>query len=224
MKALLITAIALCFVFSTHSTAAPLPGRNILTQQKDCSRLYPVKNTDDLLKQLYEHLDSACLLDIEPQQLAKKWQLPVYVGDFFGERNIIGSEAYRLDQRPFEKGSDAFTIVRGTGYDKDTLLAVSTKDYRKKHRSLFPNHVYPDYLPIPDKMLLAPTAPKDYCSDEDSDSSESVTKHGTVNKAGRGLIISKYYGLEKIHFIALRTELFACKKEILWIEYRRRFF
>ena len=43
-----------------------------------CEQLYPVNSFESLFRQMAGTLHSACLLDMPPEDLAKKWQIPVY--------------------------------------------------------------------------------------------------------------------------------------------------
>ena len=142
-----------------------------------CEQLYPVNSFESLFRQMAGTLHSACLLDMPPEDLAKKWQIPVYrryvrlSGRLRpdGEKQAVlrwKDKAERQKwlkhrRRKLKRPTDGFTVVHQTDYDGSTFLEIeATPDYLKHYRSLFPDDRYPDDLPKPyvSSHILSPVS------------------------------------------------------------------
>lgn len=188
---LCLAALPSAFAEVTFSPSRPLIG--ILPQQPDCSRLYPVKNADDLIKQLYENLESGCLLDIKPEELAEKWQLPYYPkDDFFQEKDKAGSEAYLLHNKPYQKGHGNFILMRGKHPFDRQLHVIPTRNYLQRYGSLFHRNRYPDYLPSPRQIPIPLLYGQCLGADDKTFTSKALSADGKVNRTTKGFDISKF--------------------------------
>lgn len=197
MKHPLYTALlclaALPSAFAEVTFPPSRPPIGILPQQPDCNRLYPVRSADDLIKQLYENLESGCLLDMKPEELAEKWQLPYYPkDDFFQEKDKTGSGAYLLHNKPYQKGHGNFILIRGKYPFDHQLQAIPTRNYLHLYGSLFHRNRYPDYLPTPRQIPIPLLYGQCLGADGKTFTSEALSADRRINRTAKGLDISKF--------------------------------
>lgn len=48
-----------------------------INAKQTCSHLYPIRQPEDFVQQMYAHLDSDCLFQLSAEELEKIWQIPV---------------------------------------------------------------------------------------------------------------------------------------------------
>ena len=102
-------ALLVSGVLSTHAADAGNPSLyQRLSIPTECRNLHKVTDIDDLIRQLYDNIDSYCLFDIAPGALEKIWGLPVF--DFIGKN---GKELDRLNLqvRKFHAENDSLFII-----------------------------------------------------------------------------------------------------------------
>jgi hypothetical protein len=122
-------ALLVSGVLSTHAADAGNPSLyQRLSIPTECRNLHKVTDIDDLIRQLYDNIDSYCLFDIAPGALEKIWGLPVF--DFIGKN---GKELDRLNLqvRKFHAENDSLFIKRRIDniYDIPILGIAMTENY-----------------------------------------------------------------------------------------------
>ena len=118
-----------------------------------CLGLKPYNNLGDLLYQVYINLDNNCLFTMPVAELEKAWDTKI----LSAERLKPGQFLYQLgdssdfSRKPYKSERDAFYLEREVDKINDTvqLSIIITKEYLKKHGTLFPDGNFPKQLPPP---------------------------------------------------------------------------
>ena len=166
---ILLSLLAATSALTVHAADA---GNESLYQRisipAECRNLHKVTDIDDLIRQLYDNIDSYCLFDIAPGALEKIWGLPVF--DFIGKN---GKELDRLNLqvRKFHAENDSLFIKRRIDniYNIPILGIAMTESYNIRNDGfggnisegkfpdlpLAPGIVQPDPLPPPHSPPIA---------------------------------------------------------------------
>ena len=205
-----------------------------------CEQLYPVNSFESLFRQMAGTLRSACLLNMPPEDLAQKWQIPVYRRYLRlsgrvrpdGEKQAVlrwKDKAERQKwlkhrRRKLKRPTDGFTVVHQTNYNGSTFLEIeATPDYLKHYRSLFPDNRYPEDLPLP-RIALHPMFRPILCSDSAvsfEKSLEAIDNNGHIKDFHARLSIKDSVSL---YFMHDNQENMRCSKEISYIQYEKNYF
>ena len=161
-------ALLVSGVLSAHAADA---GNTSLYQRlsipAECRNLHKVTDIDDLIRQLYDNINSYCLFDIAPDALEKIWGLPVF--DFIG-KNEKELDRLNLQERRFDAENDSLYIKRRIDniYDIPILSIAMTESYNIRNDGFggnisegkFPNlplapGIVTDIPPIPPSPPIA---------------------------------------------------------------------
>jgi hypothetical protein len=212
-----------------------------------CEQLYPVESFESLFRQMAGTLRSACLLNMPPEDLAQKWQIPVYRRYLRlsgrvrpdGEKQAVlrwKDKAERQKwlkhrRRKLKRPTDGFTVVHQTNYNGSTFLEIeATPDYLKHYRSLFPDNRYPEDLPLP-SIGWHPMFRPIFCSDSAVSFGKSLKDIDNLEKSLEAIDnnghIKNFHARLSIHdsvslyFMHDNQENMRCSKEISYIQYKK---
>ncbi|WP_225757761.1 hypothetical protein [Cardiobacterium sp. Marseille-Q4385] len=166
---ILLSLLAATSALTVHAADA---GNESLYQRisipAECRNLHKVTDIDDLIRQLYDNIDSYCLFDIAPDALEKIWGLPVF--DFI---NKEWKEMDRLNlqvQKLYAENDSLFIKRRIDNINKVAVLNIAmTESYNIRNDGyggnisegkfpdipLAPGIVRPDTLPPPHSPPIA---------------------------------------------------------------------
>ncbi len=126
-----------------------------------CKNLHKVTDIDDLLKQMYDNIDSHCLFEMNTDDLERVWGVKVFdytkypkieAKDVFKfRRNEKGLVVAKARSTLFYQNKDGLTIEKPTQYFHITVAEKSQKELVAGSQR---TGSYPKYLPNP--IVIAP--------------------------------------------------------------------
>lgn len=162
---ILLAAACQPSITQTKMASSPKPrvaSEPVQTIQTACKNLHKVVDIDDLLKQMYDNLDSQCLFDMPTAQLEKIWGIRI-----FGEGEYPDIDFEKKPVLFLQKISNN-QIRNQYGQPEIKFEIHTTKAHQKKysHYSSFSGSVdlgqFPKYLPQPDNRMMAEPIHKQY--------------------------------------------------------------
>lgn len=132
--------------------------RSSTMNQETCRNLHKVSDVDDLLKQLYDNIDSYCLFDMPTEELESIWGVKVF--DFSNVDNISESRALVEEYHVYNRNNDTFFITKQKNENSVYLMISPTEVYVNKTNGIWLGNMglgkFPADLPAPSKIHRMP--------------------------------------------------------------------
>lgn len=123
-----------------------------------CKNLHKVVDIDDLLKQMYDNIDSDCLFNIPTNELEKIWKIKIFDYDYNKIKTYNDGQKIFQEINQFSNKQQSLYIMRTLNIDKSTIknkddefIIYSTNRYGSYSifEGSFTEEKFPYHLPKP---------------------------------------------------------------------------
>lgn len=154
---LILTALSLVSCDGKISNLTTKKGENSMTNQ-GCRNLHKVIDVDDLLKQMYDNIDSHCLFDMPTEELESIWGVKIF--DFSNVDDISESTALVEEYHVYNRNNDTFFITKQKNENSVYLMISPTEVYINKTNGIWYGNMglgkFPADFPAPSKIHRMP--------------------------------------------------------------------